>query len=386
MTMRYRSGAVRASAATGLWLGTALTTGAAWAGGIDRAAQDETIIFQEGNYAEVSLSFTSPDITGTDVPSLLPEQFSYDNVANDFTSVGFGIKYDITDRFSLAFTGAEDFGADLEYGGDPTISLLGGTSVQADTYALSLIGRYKINENFSVHAGIRGDTASAEIGLSGLAYGPVNGYNVEFDDELAFGGLVGAAYEIPEIALRFAVTYNTIIRKEFETTETLNGASLGESGDTTVDLPQSVNIDFQTGIAEDTLLFARIRWVDWSEFEVAPEQFENIVGNGIVSLNDSTTYKLGVGRRFTDRIAGSAAVVVDDIEGDNLVSPLAPTTGFTGIELAGSYRINNVELSAGILYRWLADAKAETGTPDVARAEFEDNTAVSAGVKVGVFF
>ena len=33
---------------------------------------------------------------------------------------------------------------------------------------------------------------------------------------------------------------------------------------TPIDPPQSVNLDFQTGIAKDTLLFGQIRWVDWS--------------------------------------------------------------------------------------------------------------------------
>ncbi len=35
--------------------------------------------------------------------------------------------------------------------------------------------------------------------------------------------------------------------------------------------PQSVNIDFQTGIAANTLAFANIRWVHWDQFAVTPK-------------------------------------------------------------------------------------------------------------------
>ena len=35
---------------------------------------------------------------------------------------------------------------------------------------------------------------------------------------------------------------------------------------------------------------------------------------------------------------------------------------------------------------WLGDAFAETGTPDTARADFQDNTALSVGFKIGFNF
>ena len=41
---------------------------------------------------------------------------------------------------------------------------------------------------------------------------------------------------------------------------------------TTTDLetPQSVQLDFQTGVAPKTLVFGYVRWVDWTEFNVTP--------------------------------------------------------------------------------------------------------------------
>jgi long-subunit fatty acid transport protein len=326
-------------------------------------------------------------VTGTDLPlGAFNSGYDYPNVADDFNSFAFGLKHDITDRFSLAFTGQEDFGSDITYDGDPRRTNLGGTSAIADTYALALIGRFAVTENVSFHAGVRRDTADGTISLGGLAYGSASGYKVELGEDVGYGYLIGGAYEIPDIAFRLAITYNSKIRHDFKTTETLNGRGLGASNPTDVDTPQSVNIDFQTGVAADTLVFASMRWAEWSEFKIAPERFEALTGSGLVSLDDSTTWTVGVGRRFTESFAARASFIYEDGGSDDLVSPLAPTNGLMGVALGASYRTGPVELSGGVRYTWLGDAKPETGTPDVARANFSDNDAVSVGLKLGYYF
>lgn len=366
---------------------TAAGAGSAFAGGIDRAGQKIDIIYQEGTYAEVSATFTAPSVTGNDLPlGPINTGASYDNVAGDFSTYGFGIKHDVTSRFTLAFTGAEDFGSDISYDGDPRRTNLGGTSANANTYALALIGKYAFTENFSLHAGVRRDVADGSITLGGLAYGRVSGYEVNLSEDVGYGYLIGGAYEVPEIALRIAVTYNSKIEHDFGTTETLQGRSLGPSAPTQVNTPQSVNIDLQTGIAENTLLFGSIRWAEWSEFQIDPQRFTALTGTGLVSLDDSTTYTLGLGRRFTDSFAARAAVIYETGGSDDLVSPLAPTNGLVGLAVGASYRVNAIEFSGGVRYSWLGDAKPETGTPDVARANFADNSAVSVGLKIGYYF
>lgn len=377
-------------------------TQAAMAGGIDRVGHRHDIIYKPGTYAELSWSRTMPDVTGTDLPlGPFNSGKSYGSVADDFNSVGFGIKHDLTDRFSIAFTGQEDFGSDIVYDGDPARTNLGGTTAIADTYALALIGRYRVTENFSLHAGVRRDVADGTISLGGAAYANraaviatgsfmngFNGYRVELGESEGFGYLVGAAYEIPDIAFRLAVTYNSKVRHDFETTETLRGGSLGPSARTRVETPQSVNIDLQTGIAEDTLLFAGMRWAEWSEFKIAPQQFSATpqTRDGLVTLDDTTTWTIGIGRRFTEAFAGQASFIYEGGRSDDLVSPLAPTNGFTAVAVGGSYRTGPVELSGGLRYTWLGDAKPRTGTPPTARADFSGNEAVSVGLKLGYYF
>lgn len=397
---------------------TAIGAQGAAAGGIDRAANTNDIIFRDGNYAEIGGSRTIPDVTGTDRPSALPQRYQYTGVADSFTLLNFGIKYDVNDQFSVAFTGQQDYGSDINYDGNPGTSLLGGTSAVADTYALSLLARYKLTENFSVHGGLRADRADGKIKLNGLAYGgptafgptgaplsaaqikgltggartsnAVSGYQVDLDQDWGYGFKLGAAYEIPEIALRVAVTYNSKITHDFGTTERFSGAGGRTAnftgGTTSVDTPQSVNVNLQSGVAKDTLVFANYRWADWSEFKINPTEFTKATGAQLVSVDDAHTYEIGIARRFTPAFAARASVVRDIVEGDNLVSPLSPTKGYTAVAVGGSYTVGPVEYSAGVRYFLLGDAQPETGTPDTARADFTDNDAIAFGFRIGYSF
>lgn len=350
------------------------------AGGIDRSGQSIGPLFETGTYAELSFGVVSPELSGNDV-ALFGGGASGDTTAT-YTQIGLAWKNDINDRLSYAVILDEPFGADIRYA--PTSVALGGTYAEADSLALTALLRYKTSERFSVYGGLKAERASGEINLQGAAYGPVSGYNVTLDDDIGYGFVVGAAYEVPEIALRVALTYSSEIEHSFDTVETLGGGVIG-TGETDVTLPQSVNLDFQTGIAQDTLLFGTIRWVDWSTFEVNPATFVGLTGGGLVSLDNSVTYTLGVGRRFNETWSGSAFVTFEE-EKDPLVSPLAPSTGQLGLGIAAVYTRDNMKITTGVRYVSVGDAQPETGTPDTARANFSNNYAIAAGVRVGFSF
>ncbi len=328
------------------------------------------------------------------------------DVAGDHNLPMFSYKRQFTEKFSLTLMYDHDFGASISYDdyGDETVpsipAMFAGTFADVKSEGYSAIARYKFDDNWSVHGGVRASEAKARLGLSGAAYGSFSGYQAKLDSDMGYGFIIGGAYERPDIAARFAVTYFSKIKHKFDTTETLNGipgelvlASLGLSADlgkTDVDTPQSVNIDFQTGIMEDTLLFGSVRWANWSKFKVDPPAFHAVgatqgVSGGLVDLDDSWTYTLGIGRRFTENWSGSAFLTYEP-KGEKLVSPLAPTNGYKGIGVAAVYTRDNVKVTAGIRYLDIGDAKAETGMPDTARSRFENNHAVAAGIKVGFSF
>ncbi|WP_240493858.1 OmpP1/FadL family transporter [Paracoccus sp. SM22M-07] len=371
-----------------------LTASQLVAGGIERAPQSLNALFEEGNYVELSFGGVDPTVEGTDIAG-----FETGDVAQGYGFVGMAYKHQFTPEFSGAIIIEQPFGADILYqpatdGGSP---VLGGTRAKVDSTTFTALGRYKMPNNFSVHGGIRGSRADGQVTLNGLAYGPVGGYNVDLDKDTGIGWVAGAAWEKPEIAARVSLTYNSKIEHKFDTTETgplidpdgpgpipavplLDGTS-----NTSVDTPESWNLEFQTGVAQDTLVFGSIRWVNWSEFRVDPTNFVTVTGGGLVDLEDTTTYTLGVGRKFTESWSGSASFVYEKA-GDDLVSPLAPTNGRKGITLAAIYTQGAMKISTGINYSKLGDATPETGTPDTARAQMEDNHLFGVGVRVGYSF
>lgn len=353
-------------------------TGAAQAGGIDRSGQGLGSLFEKGRYFELSFGSVMPSIDGRDVLSN-----PTGSVANDYTQWAFSYKYDINDKLSFALNVDKPFGADVLYEGNPAATMLGGTLAVADSTAVTGILRYKMNDKFSVHGGIRAQKSDGFIRLSGLAYGPSNGYNVTLDSDVAPGYLVGVAFEKPEIALRVALTYNSAITHEFDTTQRIGATVIAPLSVTEVELPQSVNLDFQTGVAKDTLVFGQIRWVDWSSFLIDPVGFP---GNGLVELEDTTTYSLGIGRRFNDQWSASVSFSYEGKGSDDLVSPLAPTDGRYGMTIGAAYTKDNMKVSMGINYTKVGDARPETGTPDVARASMTNNDVLGVGVKVGWSF
>ena len=383
-----------------------LSASAAVAGGVDRSGQPIGALFENGNYFELSFGSINPSVSGSD---LTPYGTQTGSVAGNHTLPGLALKYQFNDRVSGALIYDQAYGADIHY---PTFSgfagtgsyMLGGTFATVDSQGVTGLLRYKFDQGFSVHGGVRVTKASGAVGLRGVAYGPAfnpadpatyrsfNGHTADLSDDWGAGFIVGGAYERPDIALRVTVTYFSKINHKFDTVETLPGGAAAAMGVTTltsvtsVDTPQAVNIDAQTGIMADTLLFGSIRWVDWSGFRIDPQWFTAANGGeGLVALEDTTTYTLGIGRKFNDNWSGSIFATYEP-KGDPLVSPLAPTNGYKGIGVAAVYTQDNMKVTLGVRYLDLGNADAETGTPDVARARMADNHAVAVGLKVGFTF
>ena len=159
-----------------------------------------------------------------------------------------------------------------------------------------------------MHGGLRVARFGGDAATEGAAYGPLSGYSFQGDDDWGLGYVVGVAYEIPEKALRIALTYGSAIDFELDSTETFPDAVGGQvvEGTTEISMPQSVNLDFQTGIAPKTLLFGldaldELRGLGGARPGLA-ENFDAILASKDYNI---WTYKLGVGRQFTKHWAGA---------------------------------------------------------------------------------
>jgi long-subunit fatty acid transport protein len=237
-----------------------------------------------------------------------------------------------------------------------------------------------MQNGFSVFGGIRLQETDAKAGIAFAA-----GYEVEADTDWGIGYVAGVAYERPDIALRVSLTYNSEVSHENDVTETFALAPVLDAESTAeFETPQSVNLAFQTGIAANTLLFGSVRWVDWSDFDLSPQQYVNQFGQPLLSyVDDVTTYTIGLGRRLNDNWSLAGSVAYEENTG-NLFTNLGPADGQTSFGLAAIYTQDKMKITAGVRYTMIGDTTtAVQGNP---AADFNDNDAVSFGVKVGFNF
>lgn len=364
-----------------------IPTTSTFAAGLDRSGQSISAFLQSGNYAEAGISVLDPDVQGTSsVKGFEGERIS--DMAEDYYFPTAAIKIQATDKISLGLLYDQPFGADSQYPADTkSFSDRGeGTAVEVKTNNITALIGYQPTENWNVYAGPVYQTVKANVSLRGAAYGALSGYDIKLKEEDAYGWLAGFAYSIPEIALKAAVTYRSEIKHEVETSESFAFGLLRPASTTTeVTTPQSVNLDLQTGIAQDTLAFANIRWVHWDQFAVTPDVLKAKSNNSLIDYSDDQwSATVGLGRKFNAKWSGTAAIGWDSGAG-NPVTTLGPTEGYWSVGLGGQYSpAENYFIAGGVKYFWLGDAQAQTGGK--VAGNFEDNTAIGYGMKIGYRF
>lgn len=360
-----------------------IPTTATFAAGLDRSGQSISAFLQSGNYAEAGISVLDPDVQGKDLAGN-----KVSDMAEDYYFPTAAIKIQATDKISLGLLYDQPFGADSQYPADTkSFSDRGeGTAVEVKTNNITALIGYQPTENWNVYAGPVYQTVKANVSLRGAAYGALSGYDIKLKEEDAYGWLAGFAYSIPEIALKAAVTYRSEIKHEVETSESFAFGLLRPASTTTeVTTPQSVNLDLQTGIAQDTLAFANIRWVHWDQFAVTPDVLKAKSNNNLIDYSDDQwSATVGLGRKFNAKWSGTAAIGWDSGAG-NPVTTLGPTDGYWSVGLGGQYSpAENYFIAGGVKYFWLGDAQAQTGGK--VAGNFEDNTAIGYGMKIGYRF
>ena len=392
---------------------------------------------QPGNYFEAGISVLDPSVSGKVrngySPSAAPpsaiglQNTNLSDMGDDYYFPSAALKLQVTDHFSFGLLYDQPFGADATYSLSDTVSAAAGgvglfhngtetTEVEVKSQSISMIFGYQPTENFNFYAGPVYQTIEGDVQLRGLAYGATQAlgmYNANIKEDSAVGWLAGFAYQIPEIALKTSITYRSEIdhkasAREYGQSNVL--AFVGSSPvydvatDANITTPQSVNLDFQTGIMANTVAFANVRWVNWKDFSLDLKQFgtvadtlgalgqtpDNPNGFDIVGYTDDQwSANVGVGRKFNDLWAGNVSVGWDSGAG-NPISTLGPTEGYWNVGLGLQYSPTPATfIAGGVKYFWLGDAKAQAASnfgSDTYVAEFNDNDALAYGLKIGYKF
>ncbi|APU49532.1 OmpP1/FadL family transporter [Acinetobacter junii] len=389
-----------------------------FAAALDRSGQSIAAFLQPNNYFEAGITILDPNVSGKDI-----SQNNTGDMANHYYSPNAALKIQATEQFSIGLLYDHPYGADAEYHGQNNfvenrpVPFQGNTSVTVRTENLNLLFGYQPNQNWNLYAGAVYQTLDANVLLRGTSYTAYNGYDFKTGKDEAVGWLAGVAYQIPEIALKASLTYRAKIKHEMNAYEKHGAAGMTGSpvfdamlteinnaqGITEITTPQSINLDLQTGIMENTVAFANIRWVNWKDFAIRPYKFGEasvlapiIASTGkkegfdlVAYTDDQYSVTAGVGRKLNEQWAGNVSVGWDSGAG-NPVTTLGPTEGYWNVGLGVQYSpAPNYFIAGGVKYFWLGDAKAQSGsqfeTPAYI-AEFKNNDAIAYGLKIGYKF
>ena len=351
-------------------LGTILTAGMTQAGGFDRSGQDTSIMLKEGSLVEITSVSVNPKITGTHGSSAT----ATGEVAPSYSFMNLGFRTKVSDNVAIAIIQDNPFGASVDYTAGATSSTYVGLKAKIKSSATTFLTSYDM-DNVTVYGGLKNQSLSAS------ATNPlVAAYTITSIADSSLGYVVGAAIENPEIAMKLALTYHSKINHDIAIVETLGGTAKPSSILKTT-TPESFNLDFQTGIAENTLLFGSIRQVKWTQMSLCPKEYKAVAGCLKEFKSNATSYTLGVGRKFSDNWSG-AVTYGKESAGDNKPSALAPTNGYNKMGFGVTYTGEQAIITLGM--QKVNNGDVAITTP--VAASMTGNTSIVTAVKIGYKF
>ena len=344
------------------------------AGGMEVGRFNPAFMFEAGNYAEVSIAQTTPDVTDN--------VFAPDgSMLGKTTNFSGSLKLNINERFAVGvsmFDAAKinlDYTDQGDYFANFALGPLPYPFVDLTMRSTVLTLNYKATDRLDVFGGIKHTVGSATGNVISNPAG-----DIDAKSDSATSPLVGVSYSIPDIALRVTATYQAKATTKHETTL----SNIPAAADTEASIPESFTLDFQTGIAANTLLFGSIHHAKWDDAHI----YFDGSSEPKSTWEDSTTYSLGVGRKLNDNWSISGSFNYEAGGDKDGTSLLSTTNGVQGVSLGAKYTRDNMSVSAGVNYSELGDKDVTIngGTPLAATGNFKDNSAVTMGMKVGFSF
>jgi long-subunit fatty acid transport protein len=356
-----------------LMLGSIIAPSFAVAGGMERTALPTAFMFETGGYADFTYSNRNYDVTDN---FFAPTSSMY----GDVSGASISVKFDVSETIAVGFTQYNQAGISLNYQGAgsqiPGFNAFG-PMVDLEIDALAVMGKYSVGDNLSVLGGIkRSSIGDATADIFKLV-GATSAASVIGDSETGY--VVGVAYERTDIALRVEYIVEQDVTFELATTGGLLGAA---TANTTGSIPDYQTINFQSGVAKDTLVFGSIRKADWSNHQIAVAPQTQAAPTS--SFSDSTTYSIGLGRRISDELSVSASYSFEDASEATGTSLLTTTDGYDTIGLGVRYTLSSgTEISGGVALTNVGD---KTVTASGVPAAFTDNSVTSYGIKIAYKF
>ena len=352
------------------------------AGGWETGTLNSSILFEEGNRVEISSGNLTYDVRGsasvvsTASPStvLLPGQKH--KMAKDQTRTSLSVKFDVG-SFDIGIY-RYDSGAIQLDGTNSTVPTVT-ASGDVDLSALALMVKRDLDNGLSVGVGVRENSLKSGGTVSTLA-----GVTYTLGSARETGMVGSLAYSIPDIALRAELVLEGQVNMPLDVTLS-NGVPV--SG--TLKVPNTTTLNFQTGIAKDTLLYASIRSAAWNSNQVVVDAAVDALDISS-DFDDSTTYSIGVGRKLSDNLSASVSYTSESGGGSTTTSGFTLRDGYNTFGLGLKYTMENLDISVGYSQTAAGDVTASipnpTDTSQTLKTVYKNNRVYALGFKVGFNF
>jgi len=344
----------------------AFSASVANAGGFESSPLSTSFLYEEGGYIEVAHGKRNYDIKG----SLYAPTGS---AVKDQSTTSLSVKFDMSDQLAVGFSSYRQGSVQLDYSSAGSVIATSLPAVDLSIDARVLLGKYKFGDNYSVIAGVKQTVikdATANI-FQSLSY---QRSNISGGSEL--GGVVGVAYERPDIAMRIELMKEQATSFELDTT---NASLPSLTQKTKGSVPDYTTLNFQSGIAKDTLLYGSVRRANWSSNQLYVAPYTGATS----SYKDSTTYSLGIGRKFSENWSGSLTYSTEKKGSKDSTTPLTITNGYQSVTVGAKYTKDNMSVSFGYNYTKVGDVDLNSA---LGVGNFSDNKVTGMGIKIGYSF
>jgi len=360
-----------------------LTPSLVKAGGFDYLDQDVSLLFKEGNIAEVGLKFVKPSRRYSNVRRVgitrTPTQS--EDFAQNLYIPHFQLKRDVSEnvgcllayRFPFGTDQSHDKGWEGRYYATDTdldVQSLGVdcayTNQLSDEARLVYIGGLRIEKS---EATINSQASSAAITRGANLRGPDSSVSNNLDST-EVGYTLGIAYQIPKKGVNASLVYNSEVDHNYKGTQrvdipvgVLGAASAAIESPISLNVinPQSLQLNVSSGIKPGWLAFGFARWVDWSTFEnlAIRNDRTGAVSIGDVSWSDTWTTGLGIAHRLNKKNSVYTLLFADeDAASDQVRGARTSVADSVGIKVGLTSNLSEKSyIKASFTYRRLTDTK-----------------------------
>ncbi|WP_199190628.1 MULTISPECIES: outer membrane protein transport protein [unclassified Photobacterium] len=337
------------------------------------------LTYLEGTQISVGAIYVDPNI---DVKGNLQlndqtiDQTESRDIANSAVIPNFYISRQLNDKATLGLAFGTNFGMRTELGTQFTASLFGN---QAEVHTVEInpnLG-YKINDQFSVGAGVRYIMAKGHFGAALPSVLPATvsgmlspqqkyiydqglaGKNLKYmeGEDNAWGWQAGAAWQINP-ANRIGVSYRSAV--DLNLSGHASGLAYNNQtlpGSLPLELPASAEIATFHQLTDQWAIHTSINWTDWSSFEKLEANIPALGSHSndlIKEENWKDNYRFAIGTTYqaTEKLALRSGIAYDMAAVDEAHrTQTIPETDRTWLSLGAGYQWSkNLTLDAGLTY------------------------------------